>query len=153
MYTDLEKNDTNYKNIILEPDTNRNYVLILEDDYTFKPLWTSVIKQCLPDAQLDWVQTEEAAERLIQLRRNNGQKYDLIISDIFLSGKKTGIDLWSRHSSATDNFIFVSSLSRDTFFSLVPQKEGSDPIYLQKPLRVSLCIDVIRQLTETNNHP
>lgn len=149
MYSDLDSNETtiyqNANNIIKE--ASQEHILILEDDYTFKPLWTSVIKQCLPEAHIDWVQTEEAAERCIKLRRNMGERYDLIIADIFLSGRKTGIDLWERFSNAAEHFIFVSSLPRDTFDSLVTPTEEHYPIYLQKPLRASLCIDVIRQLT------
>lgn len=149
MYTDLNNNDTTlYQKLIKLKEDHKQNILILEDDYTFKPLWTSVIKHCLPYAHIDWVETEEAAERCIKLRRNREQKYDLIISDIFLSGRKTGIDLWTRYADTTDHFIFVSSLSREIFDGLVQPTERHYPIYLKKPLRASLCIDVIRKLMD-----
>ena len=147
MYTDLEFSDTTYsENVKNELETTKERVLILEDDFTFKPLWTSVIKHECPDAHIDWVQTEEAAERCIQLRRKMGQKYDLVVADIFLSGRKTGIDLWTRFGQTIENFVFVSSLPRDKFDTLVSADDKRYPVYIQKPLRASVCADVVREL-------
>lgn len=150
MYTELDFSDTTLSETAMkESDTAKERILILEDDFTFKPLWTSVIKHCCPNAHIDWVQTEEAAERCIKLRRKLGHKYDLVIADIFLSGRKTGIDLWTRFGQSIEHFIFVSSLPREKFDVLVSAQEQSHPVYLQKPLRASVCADVIRQLIGT----
>lgn len=132
-----------------ERDAERARILIMEDDLTFKPLWLSAIKHSCPQAHVDWVQAEEAAERCIKVRRKLGQKYDLVVADIFLSGRKTGIDLWSRFGDVIENFIFVSSLPREKFDMLISAEEYSYPIYLQKPLRASTCADLIKQLVCT----
>ncbi len=153
MYSELDFSDTTYfENSMKELDTTKERILILEDDFTFKPLWTSVIKHECPNAHVDWVQTEEAAERCIKLRKKMGQEYDLVIADIFLSGRKTGIDLWTRFGETIKNFVFVSSLPREKFDTLISAAENNYPVYIQKPLRASVCADVVRKIlgSETN---
>lgn len=150
MYLELNFDEVTRKdNTKLEPFTGSERVLVLEDDLTFKPLWTAVIKHVCPHANIDWVQTEEAAERFIKVRHKLGQSYQLVITDIFLLGRKTGIDLWERFGQSIENFIFVSSLPREKFDTLVSSSEHSYPVYLQKPLRASICAEVIRELVGT----
>lgn len=133
----------------LDLETVSDRVLVLEDDFTFKPFWMNVLRQCCPDAKIDWVQTEEAAERRIKQLQKQGFRYSLIVADIFLSGKRTGIDLWSQYSQVIDNFVFVSSLPREKFDMLVEAEGFSYPVYLQKPLKASVCVDVIKQVIGT----
>lgn len=133
----------------VEEEKVANRVLILEDDFTFKPFWTNVIRQSCQNAKIDWVQTEEAAERRIRYLQKNGFKYNLIVADVFLSGKKTGIDLWTQFYQSVDNFVFVSSLPREKFDKLVAAEGYTYPVYLQKPLKVSVCVDVIKQTMGT----
>ncbi len=135
-----------YQGVLAEAENAREKILVLEDDVTFQPFWTNILNRCCPNAKIDWVQTEEAAERLIRHQQNSGSSYTLVIADIFLSGKKTGMDLWSRFGQSIDNFIFVSSLSREKFDRLVEGEGRSYPVYLQKPLKASVCTDVVRQL-------
>lgn len=140
--------DTNQR-AHLEIEKMANRVLILEDDFTFKPFWTNVVRQSCQNAKIDWVQTEEAAERRIRYLQKNGFKYNLIVADVFLSGKKTGIDLWTQFYKAVDNFVFVSSLPREKFDKLVSGEGYTYPVYLQKPLKTSVCVDVIKQIMGT----
>jgi hypothetical protein len=147
MYTELDFNEHDLpQKADPEKDVERARILILEDDLTFKPLWMNAIKLSCPEAHVDWVQAEEAAERCIKVRRKLGQKYDLVVADIFLSGRKTGIDLWSKFGDVIENFIFVSSLPREKFDVLISAEEYAYPIYLQKPLRAATCADLIKQL-------
>lgn len=125
-------------------------VLIMEDDLTFKPFWHKAITQVIPNAHIDWVSSEEAAERRVKKMTQEGKKYDLIIADIFLAGRKTGIDLWTRFSEVADQFLFVSSLSEEKFNKLIQSIEFSYPVYLQKPLRLADCIDMLKQLVLKN---
>lgn len=135
-----------FQEVLVVAENAREKILVLEDDVTFQPFWTNILKRCCPNAKIDWVQTEEAAERLIKHQQNSDSSYTLVIADIFLSGKKTGMDLWSRYGQYIDNFIFVSSLSREKFDRLVVGEAHSYPVYLQKPLNTSVCADVVRQL-------
>lgn len=126
------------------------HVLIMEDDITFKPFWHKAISQVLPNAHIDWVASEEAAERRVKKMTVDGKKYDIIIADIFLAGRKTGIDLWTRFSEVADEFLFVSSLSEEKFNKLIQAIEFSYPVYLQKPLRLADCVDMLKQLVLKN---
>lgn len=126
------------------------YVLVMEDDITFKPFWYKAVAQVLPNAHIDWVVSEEAAERHVKKMTLNGKKYDIIIADIFLAGRKTGIDLWTRFSEVADEFLFVSSLSEEKFNKLIQAIEFSYPVYLQKPLRLADCVDMLKQLVLKN---
>jgi response regulator of citrate/malate metabolism len=122
------------------------HVLIMEDDITFKPFWNKAVSQVMPNAHVDWVASEEAAERRVKKMTLEGKKYDIIVADIFLAGRKTGIDLWTRFSGIADEFLFVSSLSEEKFNKLIQSIEFSYPLYLQKPLRLADCVDMLKQL-------
>lgn len=89
--------------------------------------------------------TEEGAEYSVMKWLNKGQPYDLIISDVFLSGHKTGIDLW-RESQETDvPFILCSVISPKKLERMVGKNEPVPP-FLQKPLDVDECKSMVRTL-------
>lgn len=119
-------------------------ILIVEDDAALKPLWLSVLDKVVPGAQIDWVLTEEAAERAIRNKIAVGELYDLVIADIFLSGKRNGIDLWKRYGKDGCDFIVVSGASPEKVLSLT-KGEGS-PIFLHKPIQAKACTEIISNL-------
>lgn len=125
----------------------RVQVLIVEDDLTFKPLWESVFSQSCPNVKLDWATTQELAEILIRRRFRKNDPYDLIVSDIFLAGQGTGVDLWQRFGEAAKNFAFVSVLSKERFDAIVTKAQGYGyPVFLQKPLKAKDCKDLVKNL-------
>lgn len=68
-------------------------VLIVEDDLSLMPFWSLVLRRCLSGAKFDWaVSCEQAKEFLSQASRTN-TPYSMIITDIFLAGSDTGLDL------------------------------------------------------------
>ena len=117
-------------------------VLIVEDDVTMEPLWKYVIEAAAPGASIKWVTTEEAAEKLIASRLHMSEEFDLIIADIFLSGNKTGIDLWKRYGKGNTQFLLMSAVSPTKFAKLLGVGEPS-PLYVQKPLNPIACIETI----------
>ncbi len=123
----------------------RKRVLIVEDDISYRPMWEYVIQQTQPGVRIDWAQSEEQAEKLINHRVRNQTPYDLIIADVFLAGIKTGIDLWEKYGDWSSHFIFVSGLPREKFDELMSHDYGA-PIYLQKPLRPKVCKELIKDL-------
>ncbi len=120
-------------------------VLIVEDDLSFEPLWRHVFQQISPVTTIDWALSEEQAERKILKRARMGLTYDLVIADIFLSGKKTGVDLWNRYGEDVGNFVFVSGLSKEKFDQLM-SLDFSSPIFMQKPLSPKQCRELIQNL-------
>ncbi len=121
------------------------HILIVEDDITMEPIWKYVIERAVPGASIKWVTTEEAAEKIIAHRLHTSEEFDLIISDIFLSGSRTGIDLWKRYGSSNSQFLLMSAVSPTKFAKLVGDAEPS-PLYVQKPINPIACIDTISEM-------
>lgn len=128
---------------IVHPD--RPQILIVEDDVTMQPLWTYVIDAVAPRANVKWVMTEEAAEKAISRRIQFSDEFDLVISDIFLSGSRTGVDLWRRYGSGSSRFLFMSVVSPAKFETLVGAGENA-PFFLQKPIRPDVCMETVEAI-------
>ncbi|MFM6927701.1 MAG: hypothetical protein ACKOX6_04515 [Bdellovibrio sp.] len=123
--------------------------LVVEDDQSQWPLWDSIIKSTHPNAEIDYETTEAGAEALLRHSFHAEKPYDLVISDVFLEGEDTGLDLWSRYGEVSDRFIFVSSMSLKNFDSLIHSMNGESPnlpFYLQKPLSTAVCREVLKAL-------
>lgn len=114
-------------------------ILIVEDDVTLEPLWRYIIEVATPGAVVDWLTSAEAAETALRTR-----SYDLVISDIFLNGQKTGVDLWE--SSGLDHFLLMSVLTPSRLATLALDSKRSLPPYLQKPIDVTQSIASVRAL-------
>ena len=123
--------------------------LVVEDDSSQWPLWENILKTSFPNAEIDWETDEAGAEALLRHAFQNDKPYNLVISDIFLEGPGTGIDLWNRYGEAAGNFIFVSSFSMANFDALMNTlahpPEGL-PLYLQKPLSSKICKEAVEAL-------
>ena len=130
------------------PDFERpTRVLIVEDDVTMEPLWRYMIDVARPGAVIEWMTTGEAAEqRIRQLSLNGASGFHLIISDIFLNGEKTGLDVWE--SAGTDSFILMSVLTPQRLATLALNSRRPLPSYLQKPLNPDQCIETVRALLQ-----
>ncbi|WP_413577051.1 hypothetical protein ACLVWU_02710 [Bdellovibrio sp. HCB290] len=134
-------------NMMLDKESRR--FLIVEDDMGQWPLWESIIRSAFPNAYIDWETSESGAEALLRHSFHAQKPYDLVISDVFLDGEETGIDLWSRYGEASDHFVFVSSMSILNFDSLLQTVRKTSeqlPFYLQKPLQVHKCKEILLAL-------
>lgn len=122
-------------------------VLIVEDDLSLEPLWRKVIQDVASDVQVYWATTEEQAEKYIRSKVHNGETFDLIIADIFLSGDRTGLDLWKRYGEVTSNFIVTSGMSEEKATQMLGGLAPL-PYYLQKPADLERCRKVIQSAIE-----
>src|SRR3712207_4701738 len=75
-------------------DSKVTRVLVVEDDLTLKSFWSHILNDMYKKNKIDWASSEEEAETMIRNRWMKAKPYDLVISDIFLAGQKTGIELW-----------------------------------------------------------
>jgi DNA-binding response OmpR family regulator len=121
-------------------------ILIVEDDITMEALWRYIIDVACPGSHLDWATTGEAADHLLNETEKKGSDYDLVIADIFLGGTRTGLELWERHSGSASSFLLISVLSPQRLLQLARTRETALPVYLQKPLDPTQCIETIRAL-------
>ncbi|MEK6556017.1 MAG: response regulator [Bdellovibrionota bacterium] len=137
---DIERHSLNTEKVVKK-------VLIVEDDQAFRPFWEKVFQPY--NAKIDWATTSEGAEELIRLRFKKRDPYDLVISDIFLEGEGSGIDLWNRYGEETLNFIFVSGLPLSKYDLLMTLNFGC-PIYLKKPLSIQSCREIVNNVLTSN---
>ncbi len=138
--------------IRIEEQKDGPRILIVEDDELLKVLWSYIIHQADHNAQISWASTEPEGEKLLQQSFKNGEEYDLVISDIFLSGSKTGIELWSQfHEKLEGKMIMTSGIDYSKYvkqlkFTHIPYT----PLYLQKPLEMDDCINIVQYVLHKN---
>ena len=128
---------------VLASLNRKGRVLVVEDDLSFKPFWRKVLESADLHVELDWATTKEEAELLIRSRYRHDEPYDLVISDIWLDGPGTGIDLWNQFGEAVRHFAFVSGLpiTRD---QLTRALDFGIPTYLHKPLSGRKCRELLQ---------
>ncbi len=126
--------------------SNKPKILIVEDDITMEALWRYIIDVAAPGAKLEWATTGEVADHLLKESEKKGCDYDLVITDIFLGGTRTGIELWESHAQSTTHFLLMSVLTPQRLSVLATPRAQPLPIYLQKPLDPTQCIETIRAM-------
>lgn len=109
---------------------NEKRVLIVEDDPTIYPILARMIHRLNPRVDIEFTVSAEGAQDLLQGLR---QKYDVILSDISLAGKKTGIDLANETYSALAPVPIVLTSSTPGFKSRLP--------FLAKPFRYEELVE------------
>jgi len=120
-------------------------VLVVEDDTTFEPVWAHIIDRADKVATFEWATSVTEAEEILERAFRNGNPFDLVVSDIFLSGTKTGIDLWrAYHQRLREGVLLISSID-PLKISKYFQGEGH-PRYLQKPLNIEETIETVFEL-------
>jgi len=125
-------------------------VFIVEDDPMSMEILHGLILDIDPDAEIDWSKSAEGALDLIEEDKNAGRDYDLIIADIFLSEKETGLDLWKRCLEKFNGIplVITSALPLHQYFSTVGQ-EIHAPTFLAKPYQLNECRALLEGLLGT----
>jgi len=135
-------------------DSLERYVkmtLIVEDDLSLRPLWENFFNLQLTDIGYEWAVSCEEALKMIQLRNKNKDPYFLILSDIFLAGSKTGIDLMTSGAVA-DSYaykVLVSATERSEIIT----KFGhmiSEVIVISKPLDFKQIEIIFKKILNIN---
>ncbi len=127
-------------------------ILVVEDDVTFEPYWTAIAEKADRNAHVSWATSEIEAENMILDAIESGQKFDLVITDIFLSGSRTGIDLWDKFYQSMNGRIIVTSGIEFQKFVQYFSKSEIQPLYLQKPLVAHDCIGAIYNALHEQNY-
>lgn len=68
-------------------------ILIVEDDLSLRPLWENFFRYRTQDVDLSWAVSCEEALKMVQLTNKDKAPFFLIITDIFLAGSGTGMEL------------------------------------------------------------
>ena len=120
-------------------------ILIVEDDVSMQPLWSYVVETASPGAQIKWVLSEEAADQAIRTLLQKSDAFDLIISDIFLAGSRTGLDLWKKHAEGPSPFLMTSMISSQKLNRLLGE-DSPPPFFMPKPLNPKSCVKAVRTM-------
>lgn len=107
----------------------RKSILVVEDNLSLRHWLFPIIHSVDELAIIEW--STSAEEALLKLQR---RKHDLILSDFYLEGSGTGLDLWKhcRNSYKEIPFIFMSGISREAYLELFDTQEI--PPLVSKPL-------------------
>ncbi len=124
-------------------------ILIVDDDITSEILWNIIISKIDENANISWATSFNEAENKIKTAIESNLNFDLIITDIFLSGSNTGVDLWHKyHKQYTEKMILVSAVDPNKLSQHMGEN-GGQPIFLHKPLDFNQCINIIKRLTDS----
>jgi response regulator of citrate/malate metabolism len=117
-------------------------VLVVEDDVTSESLWDQIVHRAFGEADVAWTTNVSEAALMIKKAVREGRPFDLVISDVFLSGSRTGIDLWIEfHDELVGKFLLVSSVDNLQIVKYL-RDQGSPP-YLQKPVDVAAAVSAV----------
>lgn len=132
-----------------EKSTHQLRILIVDDDITSEILWNIIISKIDEKAHISWATSFIEAEHKIKTSIESCLSYDIIITDIFLSGSNTGIDLWHKyHKILKKRMILVSAVDPNKLSQHMGDID-EQPIFLHKPLDFAKCINVINGLIPT----
>jgi DNA-binding response OmpR family regulator len=116
------------------------HILLVEDDLSLQPLFDAIIHDIDPKIEIDWATSAETACQILEDTSQARGKipYDLIIVDIFLEGKITGVDLWTLCQTVFPKMpaLLMSQLPVSKYYDFVGKEEICAP-FLQKPLNLS----------------
>ncbi len=116
-------------------------VLIVEDDLSISNLMERVIRSIAPGVNLEWATSAEEALKLVDTssKESPSSPYDLVISDFYLDGPKTGLDFWNIFRKTHPGVPFVLMSTADLNDFLENEDEQSVPFFLRKPFDVGQC--------------
>lgn len=72
---------------------NVKKILIVEDDLSLRPFWERFFALRSHNIEVDWSVSCEEAIKMIRTQNNKSTPYFMIITDIFLAGSQTGMEL------------------------------------------------------------
>lgn len=132
-----------HQDLTILPEQKKLKVLVVEDDEAQWELWRHVLKTSGIAYTVDFKKTQEAAQSLIVLAFESHRPYDLVISDVFLEGDGTGIDIWNRYGEATGKFVFVTGKDID-FNEFYHKINFGNPVLFTKPISAGTGREIIQ---------
>ncbi len=124
-------------------------ILLVEDDIEMHHVIDGIIRAIDSKIDLEWVSSAEVAlKRLEEINHTAGAvPFELVVSDIFLDGKTTGIDLWNLCQKVYPDMpmVVMSGLPLHKFVDFVGDKSLCPP-YIQKPLRIPHCRQLLQEI-------
>jgi DNA-binding NtrC family response regulator len=132
-----------YHQQMTEEKPNRLRFLVVEDDVTMAPIIQQIIHRVDPEAEVIWATAEVDAEAALNRKVIDGEPIDVVITDVFLADRKTGLDLWRRYGKRGPQFLLISALSFPKFNHMLHPFE-TRPMFFTKPLDINRVADALK---------
>ncbi len=128
---------------------NRRTVLCVEDDLTQQLILRELFKTCSPEIKVKWAETAQDAFDILSRSPKDaeGNPFDLLLTDIFLDGSVTGIDLVRICSELYPKMpvVVITGLPFDKFVEFQTSTGSLNSLfklpgkryYLEKPVKVT----------------
>lgn len=147
METQIIHSKDDFKNLSIHTMAGALRVLVVEDDKSQWPLWENILSGLNRPVEVDWTTTEEAASLLLRTAFERRCQYDLVISDIYLAGPNTGIEIWNKYGEAAKNFIFVSG-QPGAKIEFSKKLNFGNPLLFEKPISTEKLKNVISAISQ-----
>lgn len=115
-------------------------ILIVEDDIVLHPMFEFIFKKKFPNCTLSIVKSyDQAIQQIIQFNKEK-KKIDIILSDLYLEGVRTGVDLLCSDSvrKTQARTFLVSSANlldlEESYRELLPETT-----FIRKPINLFKC--------------
>lgn len=123
-------------------------LLVVEDDLSLVELFGSVAEVLRPHLDFYYATSGEDALKMMEARQDERREppFDLVITDIFLSGEVTGLSLWVECSKRYPDMpmMVTSSLPIEDYMSIL-SGFVEQPAYVPKPLTTGKLKDIIEE--------
>lgn len=127
-------------------------VLIVEDDLSLRPLWENFFRYRTQEVDLSWAVSCEEALKMVEQGNKELTPFYLIISDIFLAGSGTGMELLTSDevSRSRAKTILVSVADRDDIIREYGHQIPKTQV-ISKPLDFKTYEPIINNILESKD--
>ncbi|MBK7844552.1 MAG: response regulator [Bdellovibrionales bacterium] len=122
-------------------------ILIVEDDFTFEPIWEFIFSSLGVPVQYKWAISYTEAAQLMVHTLTQEPLFHIVISDIFLSGPESGLDLWKKFAKHfPKTFLLISRSEESKVRKHTDDHADFSPTYIRKPLEPHSCIQILKEM-------
>jgi response regulator of citrate/malate metabolism len=125
-------------------------VLVVEDDLSLRPLWENFFRYHTESTELEWAVSCEEAIKMVRTANQQALPFFLIITDIFLAGSGTGMELLASDEvlKSKARTILVSVADRDEIIEKFGHQIPTTEV-VSKPLDFKKYEPVINNILNT----
>lgn len=125
-------------------------ILIVDDDLSLKPLWESIFSRRGDEYEISWAVSCEEALKIVQKTNLSNDRFCLIISDLFLAGSGTGMELVGSDEVAQSQAktVLISVADRNEIIDKFGHMLPEDTQVISKPLNLNFYRSVLEALLE-----
>ena len=125
-------------------------ILVVEDDEELLGILTRALRKIFPACSIDRPTSAEDALRMVDERHTvREERFDLIVSDINLSGEMSGIQLWETCEARYPGmpYLLISGMGEQEFKNAVSKNPVSPP-FLAKPFAMQAFRKAVEEVLE-----